>query len=62
MSKSKKKHAGGRPPLDPEDRRESLTVRVPRAVIARLKELAAERGASVSAVVEWALHVAGLTP
>jgi predicted HicB family RNase H-like nuclease len=58
----KQKHAGGRPPLDPKDRRESLTVRVPRAVIARLKEAAAERAVSVSAIVEWALHTVGLTP
>jgi predicted HicB family RNase H-like nuclease len=52
----RKKHGGGRPPLPPEERRESLTVRIPRALAERLRAVAAQLGVSVGRVVEEALR------
>lgn len=52
----KKKHAGGRPPLPPEERRAPLTVRLPSPVIEGVKLLAEERDVSVGHLVEAALR------
>jgi metal-responsive CopG/Arc/MetJ family transcriptional regulator len=52
-----KGRVGGRPPLPPEERRQSLTVRLPVALIEQVKRDAAEHGeTSASRAVEQALR------
>ena len=57
-----KKHAGGRPPLPPEERRVRVTVTLPPALLERLRENAERNSMTVSAYVESELAQARVWP
>jgi hypothetical protein len=52
---ARKKHAGGRPPLPPHERRKSLTIRLPQELLAKLQAEAERMEVKISALVEGLL-------